>query len=61
MDLYNRYSNTGNNTAYNAFVICASTGKAAVAVGGIIRCARLLSSFGRPPAPTRTDASAPAS
>ncbi|KAH9378810.1 hypothetical protein HPB48_001700 [Haemaphysalis longicornis] len=21
MDLYNRYSNTGNNTAYNAFVI----------------------------------------
>ncbi|KAH9366386.1 hypothetical protein HPB48_018147 [Haemaphysalis longicornis] len=34
MDLYNRYSNTDNNTAYNAFVICASTGKAAVAVGG---------------------------
>ncbi|KAH9366180.1 hypothetical protein HPB48_004122 [Haemaphysalis longicornis] len=34
MDLYNRHSNTGNNTAYNAFVICASTGKAAVAVGG---------------------------
>ncbi|XP_077529861.1 hepatic triacylglycerol lipase-like isoform X2 [Haemaphysalis longicornis] len=34
MDLYNRYSNTGNNTAYNASVICASTGKAAVAVGG---------------------------
>ncbi|KAH9363380.1 hypothetical protein HPB48_006486 [Haemaphysalis longicornis] len=34
MDLYNRYSNTGNNTAYKAFVICASTGKAAVAVGG---------------------------
>ncbi|KAH9380949.1 hypothetical protein HPB48_008168 [Haemaphysalis longicornis] len=34
MDLYNRYSNTGNNTAYNAFVIYASTGKAAVAVGG---------------------------
>ncbi|KAH9380659.1 hypothetical protein HPB48_015871 [Haemaphysalis longicornis] len=29
MDLYNQYSNTGNNTAYNAFVICASTGKAA--------------------------------
>ncbi|KAH9365196.1 hypothetical protein HPB48_015409 [Haemaphysalis longicornis] len=34
MDLYNRYSNTGNNTAYNGFVICASTGKAAVALGG---------------------------
>ncbi|KAH9368529.1 hypothetical protein HPB48_022021 [Haemaphysalis longicornis] len=34
MDLFNRYSNTGNNTAYNAFFICASTGKAAVAVGG---------------------------
>ncbi|KAH9368527.1 hypothetical protein HPB48_022023 [Haemaphysalis longicornis] len=34
MGLYNRYSNTGNNTAYNAFVICASTGKAAVAVRG---------------------------
>ncbi|KAH9363807.1 hypothetical protein HPB48_023158 [Haemaphysalis longicornis] len=34
MNLYNQYSNTGNNTAYNAFVICASTGKAAVAVGG---------------------------
>ncbi|KAH9378149.1 hypothetical protein HPB48_017708 [Haemaphysalis longicornis] len=34
MYLYNRYSNTGNNTTYNAFVICASTGKAAVAVGG---------------------------
>ncbi|KAH9379702.1 hypothetical protein HPB48_018526 [Haemaphysalis longicornis] len=34
MHLYNRYSNTGNNTAYNAFVIYARTGKAAVAVGG---------------------------
>ncbi|KAH9363162.1 hypothetical protein HPB48_011870 [Haemaphysalis longicornis] len=33
MDLYNRYSNTGNNNTYNAFVICASTAKAAVAVG----------------------------
>ncbi|KAH9378822.1 hypothetical protein HPB48_010826 [Haemaphysalis longicornis] len=32
MDLYNRYSNTSSNTAYNAFVICASTGKAAVEV-----------------------------
>ncbi|KAH9368773.1 hypothetical protein HPB48_012418 [Haemaphysalis longicornis] len=34
MDLYNRYNNTGNNTAYNAFVICACIGKAAMAVGG---------------------------
>ncbi|KAH9380180.1 hypothetical protein HPB48_019641 [Haemaphysalis longicornis] len=34
MDLYNRYRNTGNNTAYNALVIRASTGKAALAVGG---------------------------
>ncbi|KAH9381639.1 hypothetical protein HPB48_013245 [Haemaphysalis longicornis] len=34
MYLYNRYSNSGNNTAYNAFVICGSTGKAAVAVVG---------------------------
>ncbi|KAH9361440.1 hypothetical protein HPB48_003886 [Haemaphysalis longicornis] len=33
MELYDRYSNTGNNTAYNAFVICTSTGKAAVAMG----------------------------
>ncbi|KAH9379332.1 hypothetical protein HPB48_015135 [Haemaphysalis longicornis] len=33
LDLYNRYSNTDNNPAYNAF-ICASIGKAAVAVGG---------------------------
>ncbi|KAH9372819.1 hypothetical protein HPB48_000445 [Haemaphysalis longicornis] len=24
-DLYNRHSNTGNDTAYNAFIICAST------------------------------------
>ncbi|KAH9365028.1 hypothetical protein HPB48_014061 [Haemaphysalis longicornis] len=41
MDLYNRYNNTGNNTAYNAFVICASTGKAAVAVGGTMAHAAL--------------------
>ncbi|KAH9374313.1 hypothetical protein HPB48_000014 [Haemaphysalis longicornis] len=34
MDLNRRYSNTVNNTAYNAFALCASTGKAAVAVGG---------------------------
>ncbi|KAH9369468.1 hypothetical protein HPB48_014352 [Haemaphysalis longicornis] len=34
MDLYNRYSNTGNNTAYNAFVNCASTGEAPLAVEG---------------------------
>ncbi|KAH9376859.1 hypothetical protein HPB48_009767 [Haemaphysalis longicornis] len=34
MDLYNRCSNTGSNTAYNAFIICASTGKTAVAVRG---------------------------
>ncbi|KAH9378935.1 hypothetical protein HPB48_011093 [Haemaphysalis longicornis] len=34
MHLYNRYSNTETNTAYNAFIICASTGKAAVAVRG---------------------------
>ncbi|KAH9369611.1 hypothetical protein HPB48_010670 [Haemaphysalis longicornis] len=34
MDLYNRYSNTGNNTFYIAFVICGSTAKATVAVGG---------------------------
>ncbi|KAH9366125.1 hypothetical protein HPB48_019905 [Haemaphysalis longicornis] len=34
MDLYNRYTNTINNTAYNAFVICGSTGKAALAMGG---------------------------
>ncbi|KAH9372830.1 hypothetical protein HPB48_022534 [Haemaphysalis longicornis] len=34
MDLYNRYSNPGNNTAFNAFVIYASTGKPAVPVGG---------------------------
>ncbi|KAH9367281.1 hypothetical protein HPB48_004418 [Haemaphysalis longicornis] len=34
MDLYNRQSNTGNNTTYNAFIICASTGKATVVVGG---------------------------
>ncbi|KAH9380102.1 hypothetical protein HPB48_013620 [Haemaphysalis longicornis] len=33
MDLYNRYSNTRNNTAYDAFVIRASTGKVAVAGG----------------------------
>ncbi|KAH9383986.1 hypothetical protein HPB48_025963 [Haemaphysalis longicornis] len=33
MDLYNRYSNTGNTTAYNAFVICASIEKVVVAVG----------------------------
>ncbi|KAH9385098.1 hypothetical protein HPB48_027138 [Haemaphysalis longicornis] len=33
MELCNWY-NTGNNTAYNAFVICAGTGKAAVAVAG---------------------------
>lgn len=34
MDTYNRYGNSNNNeSAYNAFVICASTGKAAVAVG----------------------------
>ncbi|KAH9364146.1 hypothetical protein HPB48_017641 [Haemaphysalis longicornis] len=36
MDLYNRYSKTGNNTTYNVFVICASTVKAAVAVGGVM-------------------------
>ncbi|KAH7940839.1 hypothetical protein HPB49_006591 [Dermacentor silvarum] len=38
MDLYNRYGNDINaadsGCGYNAFVICASTGKAAVAVGG---------------------------
>ncbi|KAH9383015.1 hypothetical protein HPB48_023651 [Haemaphysalis longicornis] len=60
MDLYNRYSNTSNNTAYNAFLICASTGKAAGAVGEAL-CTRLSSSLGRPPAPSRTEASAPAS
>nr|XP_037275732.1 ATP-dependent DNA helicase PIF1-like [Rhipicephalus microplus] len=32
MDVYNRYND--NAGPYNAFVICASTGKAAVAVGG---------------------------
>lgn len=31
MDIYNRYNDSG---PYNAFLICASTGKAAVAVGG---------------------------
>ncbi|KAH9367155.1 hypothetical protein HPB48_006516 [Haemaphysalis longicornis] len=36
MDIYNRYSKTGSNTAYNAFFICASTGKVAVAVGGTL-------------------------
>ncbi|KAH9382043.1 hypothetical protein HPB48_008516 [Haemaphysalis longicornis] len=34
MDLYNRYSNTGNNTADNALVICASTGKTFFTVAG---------------------------
>ncbi|XP_077547716.1 uncharacterized protein LOC144159944 [Haemaphysalis longicornis] len=36
MDVYNRYSETDDSPAsvYNAYVICASTGKAAVAVGG---------------------------
>ncbi|KAH9379744.1 hypothetical protein HPB48_011674 [Haemaphysalis longicornis] len=34
MDLYNRYSNTGNNTVNDAFLIIASTGMAAVAGGG---------------------------
>ncbi|XP_077560592.1 uncharacterized protein LOC144175385 [Haemaphysalis longicornis] len=36
MDIYNRYGNGNNNnneSAYNSFVICASTGKAAVALG----------------------------
>ncbi|KAH9378546.1 hypothetical protein HPB48_010493 [Haemaphysalis longicornis] len=84
VNLYNRYSNTGNNTAYNAFVTCASTEKAAVAVRGTTvqaasstssaraperrlcqweepRCTRLSSYLGRPPAPTKTDAPAPAS
>ncbi|KAH9366882.1 hypothetical protein HPB48_019938 [Haemaphysalis longicornis] len=60
MHLYNRYRNTGNNPAYNAFVICASTGKAAVAAE-VPRRTRLSSSLGRPAAPTRTEASAPAS
>ncbi|KAH9373730.1 hypothetical protein HPB48_018625 [Haemaphysalis longicornis] len=51
MDLYNRYSNTGNKTAYNAFVICASTGKAAVAVGGttVHAAFQALSEDHRPP------------
>ncbi|KAH9372892.1 hypothetical protein HPB48_000367 [Haemaphysalis longicornis] len=34
MDLFTTGTATPANTAYNAFVICASTGKAAVAVGG---------------------------
>lgn len=34
MDVYNRYNNSGGGGGYNAYVICASTGKAAVAVGG---------------------------
>ncbi|KAH9359547.1 hypothetical protein HPB48_006091 [Haemaphysalis longicornis] len=60
MDLYNQYSNTGNNTAYNAFVICTSTGKAAVVVGGTtVHAAFKLSEDDL--APTRTEASAPAS
>ncbi|XP_029841292.2 ATP-dependent DNA helicase RRM3-like [Ixodes scapularis] len=33
MDIYNRYGSR-QDSGYNAFVICASTGKAAVAVGG---------------------------
>ncbi|KAH6925522.1 hypothetical protein HPB50_006525 [Hyalomma asiaticum] len=33
MDLYNRYAKLGDD-GYNAYVVCASTGKAAVAVGG---------------------------
>lgn len=34
MDVYNRYCNGGSSDpAYNAYVVCASTGKAAVAVG----------------------------
>lgn len=34
MDIYNRYGNPSGEAAYNAYVVCASTGKAAVAVGG---------------------------
>lgn len=32
MDVYNRYN--GDARPYNSYVICASTGKAAVTVGG---------------------------
>ncbi|KAH9373370.1 hypothetical protein HPB48_018423 [Haemaphysalis longicornis] len=53
MDLYNRHSNTGNNTAYNR--------KGWLCQWEEPRCIRLSSSLGRPPAPTRTEASAPAS
>ncbi|KAH9361310.1 hypothetical protein HPB48_006872 [Haemaphysalis longicornis] len=61
MDLYNRYSNTGNNTAYNAFVISARASERRLWQWEEPRCTRLSSSLGRPPAPTRTEASAPAS
>ncbi|KAH9372894.1 hypothetical protein HPB48_012818 [Haemaphysalis longicornis] len=60
MDLFNRYSNTGNNTAYNAFVICASTGNAAVAVGGTTVHAAFTFSR-KTPAQTRMEALAPVS
>ncbi|KAH9378558.1 hypothetical protein HPB48_016041 [Haemaphysalis longicornis] len=62
--LYNRYSNTSNNTAYNVFVVCCSSARAPerrLWQWEKLRCRWLSSSLGRPPAPTRTEASAPAS
>ncbi|XP_037523559.1 uncharacterized protein LOC119400570 [Rhipicephalus sanguineus] len=35
MDAYNRYTNTASTCTHNAYVSCATTGKAAVAIGGL--------------------------
>ncbi|XP_037558151.1 uncharacterized protein LOC119435325 [Dermacentor silvarum] len=35
MDAYNRYTNTASTCTHNAYVACATTGKAAVAIGGL--------------------------
>ncbi|KAH9373675.1 hypothetical protein HPB48_018680 [Haemaphysalis longicornis] len=51
MDINNRYINTGNNTAYNAFVICGEHRESGCASGRNHGCTRLSSSLGRLPAP----------
>lgn len=35
MDIYNRYYNTSLESDRNAYVACATTGKAAVVIGGV--------------------------
>ncbi|KAH9365862.1 hypothetical protein HPB48_021066 [Haemaphysalis longicornis] len=52
---------TGNNTAYNAFVIWRKHRKGGCGSGRNHGCTRLSSSLGRPPPPQGRRASAPAS